>query len=81
MGIHSGQVVSGIVGSKKYLYDIFGDTVNIAARMEELSLPMQINVSEATYTLLKDHYTFQKRCDIEVKGKGRLSMYLINENT
>lgn len=80
VGIHSGQVVSGIVGSKKYLYDIFGDTVNIAARMEELSLPMQINVSEATYMLLQNHFTFTKRCDIEVKGKGKLSMFLVDDN-
>ncbi|MBU1418005.1 MAG: response regulator [Proteobacteria bacterium] len=80
IGIHSGKIVSGIVGSKKFLYDIFGDTVNIAARMEELSLPMRINISEATYMLLQDRFTFIKRSDIEVKGKGILSMYLVENN-
>ena len=79
VGMHSGKVVSGIVGSKKYLYDIFGDTVNIAARMEELSLPMQINISEATHTLLQDHFTFTRRSGIEVKGKGKLAMYLVGD--
>ncbi len=79
VGMHSGQVVSGIVGSKKYLFDIFGDTVNIAARMEELSLPMQINISEATHILLKDRFTFTRRSGIEVKGKGKLSMYLVED--
>ncbi|MBU0943387.1 MAG: response regulator [Proteobacteria bacterium] len=80
VGMHSGSVVSGIVGSKKYLYDIFGDTVNIAARMEELSSPMQINISEATHLLLQDRFTFTKRNGIEVKGKGKLSMYFVKDS-
>ncbi len=77
IGIHSGRVVGGIVGTKKFIYDIFGDTINVAARMESNSLPMRINMSESTYFLLKDKYSFEKREAIEVKGKGLMNMYLL----
>ncbi len=77
IGIHSGKVVGGIVGVKKYIYDVFGDTINTASRMESNSVPMGINVSEATYTLLKEEkdFTFIDREPIEVKGKGEMKMY------
>jgi class 3 adenylate cyclase len=79
VGLDSGKVVGGIVGSQKYLYDIFGDTVNLAARMEELSLPMRVNISAATHALVEDRFTFTRRSDITVKGKGRLSMYFVED--
>jgi adenylate cyclase len=72
VGIHSGKVVGGIVGTEKYIYDVFGDTINIAARMERHSEPMRINVSEATYRLTHNLYDFVKRDLTEVKGKGIL---------
>jgi adenylate cyclase len=73
IGLHSGPVVGGIVGSKKYLYDIFGDTVNIAARLEALSDPMCINVSAEVRRRLERDFLFSCPLDVEMKGKGRQS--------
>lgn len=78
IGIHSGAVVGGIVGTKKYIYDIFGDSVNTASRMEINSEPMKINISEATWSLVKDNYSFEKRESVNVKGKGVMDMYFVN---
>jgi adenylate cyclase len=77
IGIHTGPVVAGIVGIKKFQYDIWGDTVNVASRMENHSEPGRINISETTYELVKDRFTFSHRGEIEVKGKGRLAMYFV----
>ncbi|MBM9613331.1 response regulator [Desulfobulbus rhabdoformis] len=70
IGLHAGPVVGGIVGTKKYIYDIFGDTVNIAARLESLSLPMRINVSQAFCKGLEDEFRFSCPLSVEMKGKG-----------
>ncbi len=70
IGLHSGPLVGGIVGSKKYLYDIFGDTVNIAARLEALSGPMQINVSAEIRRRLNRDFLFSCPLEVEMKGKG-----------
>ncbi|MCX8523191.1 tetratricopeptide repeat protein [Chryseobacterium formosus] len=78
IGIHSGPVIAGIVGVKKFAYDIWGDTVNTAARMEQNSTLGKLNVSEATYNLIKDDFTFEYRGKIETKGKGALEMYFVN---
>ncbi|MBN1484884.1 MAG: adenylate/guanylate cyclase domain-containing protein [Chloroflexia bacterium] len=77
IGVHSGSVIGGVVGTKKYIYDVFGDTINIAARMEEHSAPMQINVSESTYELTRDRFRFVERGPIPVKGKGEMRMYFL----
>jgi class 3 adenylate cyclase len=77
IGIHSGSVVAGIVGIKKFSYDIWGDTVNIAARMEQSSEPGCINISKATYELVKDKFKFEHRGKIEAKNKGMLDMYFL----
>ena len=79
IGIHSGSVVAGIVGVKKFAYDIWGDTVNTAARMEQHSQPGQINLSEKTYELVKDQFTFTYRGEIEAKNKGALKMYFVEK--
>ncbi len=77
IGIHSGSVVAGIVGVKKFAYDIWGDTVNTAARMESNSEPGKINISQTTYELVKDKFTCTYRGEIEAKGKGMLKMYFV----
>ena len=80
IGVDSGKVVGGIVGSEKYLYDIFGDTVNIAARMEKMSTPMRVNISEATHALLQDRFSVYKRKCREVKGKGKFCMFFVGDD-
>ncbi len=77
IGIHTGNVVAGIVGVKKFAYDIWGDTVNTAARMEQNSLPGKINISEATYLLVKHKIECTYRGEIEAKNKGMLKMYFV----
>ncbi len=79
IGIHSGPVIAGIVGVKKFAYDIWGDTVNTAARMEQNSKPGKVNISEATYHLIKEDFTFESRGKIETKGKGAMEMYFVNQ--
>ena len=78
IGIHSGSVVAGIVGVKKFAYDIWGDTVNTAARMEQNSEAGKINISQTTYELVKDKFNCEYRGEIDAKGKGMLKMYYIN---
>lgn len=77
IGIHSGEVVAGIVGVKKFAYDIWGDTVNTAARMESNSGPGKINISQTTYELVKDSYTCTYRGELEAKNKGMMKMYFV----
>ncbi|MEA3477506.1 MAG: adenylate/guanylate cyclase domain-containing protein, partial [Bacteroidota bacterium] len=81
IGIHSGKVVGGVVGVRKYIYDVFGDTINTTSRMESNSEPMQINVSETTYEMVKDHYGFTPREIVEIKGKGEMRMFFLSEKT
>ena len=79
IGIHSGPVVAGIVGAKKFQYDIWGDTVNTASRIESNSQAGKVNISQSTYELLKhiDSFVFQSRGKIQVKGKGEMEMYFV----
>lgn len=79
IGINSGKLVAGIVGVKKFAYDIWGDTVNTAARMEQNSAEGKINISQSTYELVKDKFNCEYRGEIEAKGKGLLRMYYIND--
>jgi predicted ATPase/class 3 adenylate cyclase len=75
IGIHTGLVIAGVVGSKKLQYDIWGDTVNIAARMEQNSEPNRVNISEVTRNLVKDKFHLIYRGKIEAKNKGEMDMY------
>ncbi len=79
LGINTGSVVAGIVGVTKYAYDIWGDAVNIAARMEQCSEDGKINISETTYALIKNKYECSYRGKIEAKNKGNVDMYYLLE--
>lgn len=78
IGINTGPVVAGVVGSKKFAYDIWGDTVNVASRMESNSKEGKINISHNTYLLIKDNYECEYRGEIDVKNKGMMKMYFVN---
>jgi class 3 adenylate cyclase len=78
LGIHTGPVVAGVVGSRKFAYDIWGDTVNTAARMEQNSESGKINISAKTFELVKDEFECTYRGDIEAKNKGMMKMYFLN---
>ncbi|MEO1627678.1 MAG: adenylate/guanylate cyclase domain-containing protein [Bacteroidota bacterium] len=78
LGIHSGPCIAGVVGSKKFAYDIWGDTVNTANRIESSGLINKVNISEDTYQLIKDHFACTFRGEIDVRHKGKIRMYLVN---
>ncbi len=77
IGIHSGPVVAGVIGESKFAYDLWGDTVNTASRMESSGVPGRIHVSAATHALLADDYEFEARGDIEIKGKGSMTTHFL----
>ncbi len=78
-GVHSGNVIAGVVGTKKFTYDIWGDTVNIASRLESAGAPGQINISAYTYMLVRDYFVCEYRGKVSTKGKGELDMYFVKE--
>lgn len=80
IGINTGPVIAGIVGVKKYAYDIWGDTVNTAARMEQNSDPGRINISGSTYALIKEEFFCEHRGKIQAKNKGEVDMYFVERS-
>ncbi len=77
IGIHAGDLVAGVIGVKKFSYDVWGETVNIASRMESQGVPGEIQVSEDFYELLKETYEFERRGTVEIKGKGPMITYFL----
>lgn len=77
VGIHSGPVTAGVIGARKFAYDVWGDTVNVASRMESAGCPGAVNISAETHALVSDFFAVEARGEIEVKGKGQLAMYYL----
>jgi class 3 adenylate cyclase len=75
VGLHTGPAVAGVIGTRKFFYDVWGDTVNTAARMESHGMPGKIQVTEAARAMLADAYVFEKRGEIDVKGKGQMTTW------
>ena len=78
IGINSGPVVGGVIGTHKFQYDIWGDTVNTAARMESHGVPGRIHISTDTYELIRDEFVCEPRGPIEVKGKGEMHTWFVH---
>jgi class 3 adenylate cyclase len=81
IGIGSGPVTAGVIGSSKFIYDLWGDTVNVASRMESMGIPGRIQVTESVAKAAAEHFTFDDRGLIAVKGKGQMHTFLVAEPT
>ena len=79
IGINTGVVVAGVIGKKKFIYDLWGDAVNVASRMESSGYPGSIQVTTATYERVKDKFIFEKRGAIQIKGKGEMVTYWLKD--
>ena len=77
LGINTGNLVGGVIGKSKFIYDIWGDTVNVASRMESTGEPMKIHVTHSTYLLTKQNFAYSEGVEIEVKGKGMMKTYFL----
>ena len=77
VGVHTGELVAGVIGREKFSYDVWGDTVNTASRMESAGAPGRVNVSRATYELVKDVFECEYRGRVEAKGKGAVEMFFV----
>ena len=77
VGIASGPVVAGVVGTKKFFYDVWGDAVNVASRMESTGVPGRIQICPETYAQVSDQFEFEGRGPIDIKGKGKMTTWLV----
>jgi class 3 adenylate cyclase len=78
IGLNSGPVVAGVIGTIKFIYDLWGDTVNLASRMESTGVPGQIQVTRSVYNRLHDSFEFESRGAVQVKGKGEIEAWLLH---
>ena len=81
IGVSSGPLVGGVVGTSKFQYDIWGDTVNVASRMESSGEPGRVQVSDSTYQLIRNEFDCELRGEIEVKGKGAMKTWFVNRRS
>ncbi len=79
IGINSGPVVAGVIGTKKFIYDLWGDAVNVASRMESHGKPGEIHVSDATYQKIRSHFQLESRGTVHIKGKGNMQTYWLRD--
>lgn len=77
LGINTGEVIAGVIGKKKFAYDVWGDAVNIAARLESSGKVGEVNISHDTYEMVKDYFEFEHRGKVKAKGKGEIEMYFV----
>ena len=77
IGIHTGPLIAGVIGEKRFLYDVWGDTVNTASRLESHGIPGSIHVSAAVAEQLKDEFALERRGELEIKGKGPMETYFL----
>ena len=77
VGVHSGNVIAGIIGKSRFIYDILGDSVNIAARVESAGTAMRVTITESTKSLLGNAYQFETLGNVNLKGKGEMPLYLV----
>jgi class 3 adenylate cyclase len=77
IGFHSGNVVAGVIGMHKFAYDVWGDTVNTASAMESRGIPDEIQVSQASFMRLSEHFVFERRGTIELKANQQMETYLL----
>ena len=76
IGVHSGEVIAGIVGKSRFIYDILGDSVNIAARVESNGTPMKVTVTHATKSLIESGFQYESKGNVMLKGKGEMELFL-----
>jgi guanylate cyclase len=77
IGINSGPVIGGVIGKRKFVYDVWGDAVNVASRMESHGMGGTIQITRATYELIRDEFVCEPRGTLEVKGKGEMEVWLV----
>ena len=77
IGFNSGPVIGGVIGKRKFVYDVWGDAVNVASRMESHGMGGTIQITRATYELIKDEFVCEPRGTVDVKGKGEMEVWLV----
>ena len=77
IGINSGSMIAGVIGRRKFVYDVWGDAVNVASRMESHGLGGAVQITQATYELIKDEFVCEPRGSVNVKGKGEMDVWLV----